>query len=137
MTDIQTDARYPFCSDAGKAELEVYLQWIVDASLQDSEYAFIEYVKGRAGIQDGRHLLAIWEYQMQGQFDKTARSQMRLFFVNPNPEVAFNSSAAAGWFDFIESVYVLRNEVPAPLVRPPVFAKVGSSELPAQNFEFV
>lgn len=137
MTDIKTDPRYPFCSDAGKAELEVYLQWIVDASLQDSEYAFIEYVKGRAGIQDGRHLLAIWEYQMQGQFDKTARSQMRLFFVNPNPEVGFNSSAASGWFDFIESVYVLKNEVPAPLVRPPVFAKVGSAELPAENFHMV
>jgi hypothetical protein len=135
MTDFLTDPRYPFCSDSGKAELEVYLQWIADASLKDSEYAFIEYVKGRAGIQDGRHLLAIWEYQMQGQFDKTARSQMRLFFVNPNPEAAFDSSGAAGWFDFIESVYVLKSEVAAPLVRPPVFAKVGTAELPAQDFE--
>jgi len=135
MTDFLTDPRYPFCSDSGKAELEVYLQWIADASLKDSEYAFIEYVKGRAGIQDGRHLLAIWEYQMQGQFDKTARSQMRLFFVNPNPETAFDSSGAAGWFDFIESVYVLKSEVAAPLVRPPVFAKVGTADLPAQDFE--
>jgi hypothetical protein len=136
MTDFQNDPRYPFCSDFGKSELEVYLQWIKDVSLDDCEYAFIEYVKGRSGISDARHLLAIWEHQMRGQFDKTVRGQMRLFFLNPSPNNAFNVSSVAGWFDYIESVYILKNEVAAPLIRPPVFAKVGSSELPPQAFEF-
>jgi hypothetical protein len=131
MTDVLQDPRYPFCTDAAKEELAVYLQWIHDVQLADTEFAFIEYVKGRAGIQDGRHLLAIWEYQMGSQVDRATRSQMRVFFMNPSGSTAFNNSASAGWFDYIESIYQLKAEIQAPLVRPPVFAKVGVSELPS------
>jgi hypothetical protein len=131
MTDVLQDPRYPFCSEPAKEELEVYLQWIHDVQLPDTEFAFIEYVKGRAGIQDSRHLLAIWEHQMAGQVDRATRSQMRLFFMNPSGSTPFNTSASAGWFDYIESIYQLKSEIQAPLVRPPVFAKVGVSELPS------
>jgi hypothetical protein len=44
--------------------------------------------------------------------------------------VAFNATSSAGWFDFLPGVYQLMSSVPAPYVTAPVFAKVGSSELP-------
>ena len=46
------------------------------------------------------------------------------------PQVAFNAVSSAGWFDFVPGVYQLTGSVPAPFVTAPVFAKVGSSNLP-------
>ncbi len=130
MSDFTTDPRYAVCSEHGRGELEVYLQWIKDASLADTEYAYVSYVLGRARIADARHLFAIWEHQMGGQIDRSTRSQIRRFFMNPSPEVAFNTAASAGWFDFLPGVYHYMSEVPAPYETAPVFAKVGTSDLP-------
>jgi len=130
MSNFATDPRYALCSEEGRGELEIYLQWIKDASLEDTEYAFVSYVLGRASIADARHLFAIWEHQMSGQIDRSTRSQIRRFFMNPSPQVAFNAASSAGWFDFVPGVYQLMSSVQAPYVMAPVFAKVGSSDLP-------
>jgi hypothetical protein len=130
MSEFANDPRYALCSEQGRGELEVYLQWIKDANLEDTEYAYVSYVLGRARITDARHLFAIWEHQMGGQIDRSTRSQIRRFFMNPSPQVAFNAASSAGWFDFLPGVYQLMSSVPAPYVTAPVFAKVGSSDLP-------
>ena len=130
MSEFANDPRYALCSEQGRGELEVYLQWIKDASLEDTEYAYVSYVLGRARITDARHLFAIWEHQMGGQIDRSTRSQIRRFFMNPSPEVGFNMATSAGWFDFIPSVYRLLLTVPSPYINAPIFAKVGSAELP-------
>jgi hypothetical protein len=130
MSEFASDPRYALCSEQGRTELEVYLQWIKDASLDDTEYAYVSYVLGRARIADARHLFAIWEHQMGGQMDRSTRSQIRRFFMNPSPQVAFNAPSSAGWFDFLPSVYQLMSSVTAPYVTAPVFAKVGSADLP-------
>ena len=60
MSEFANDPRYALCSEQGRGELEVYLQWIKDANLEDTEYAYVSYVLGRARITDARHLFAIW-----------------------------------------------------------------------------
>ena len=132
MSDFATDPRYAMCSEQGRGELKDYLQWIKDANLEDTEYAYVFYVLGRARITDARHLFAIWEHQMGGQIDRSTRSQIRRFFMNPSPEISFKLADSAGWFDFIISVYQLVQAVPAPHVNVPVFVKVGFDELPAR-----
>ena len=131
MSEFPTDPRYAMCSEQGRAELKVYLQWIKDANLEDSEYTYVFYVLGRARITDARHLFAIWEHQMPGQIDRSTRSQMRRFFMNPSSEINFKLADCSGWFDFISSVYQLAQSVPSPRVDIPIFVKVGFDELPA------
>jgi hypothetical protein len=131
MTTVNEDPRYPSCSEQGKAELEVYLGWIQSANLADTEYAFVTYVMGRAQLKDPRHLFAIWLHQMGQQVDLPVKAQIRRFFMNPSSTVPFNNPQSAGWFDFIPWVYQLATEVAAPIVIPPTFVKVGSSQLPS------
>ena len=90
MIDESLDPRYTYCGEAGKAELSVYLKWIKDAKLADTEYSFIAYVLGRAQIKDPRHLFSIWINQMGGNIDQQTKSQIRRFFMNPSNSVAFN-----------------------------------------------
>jgi hypothetical protein len=130
MTDVTQDCRYANLSDQGKSELEVYLNWLISANLQDTEYAFVTYVMGRAQLKDPRHLFSIWEHQMGGQSDRATRSQIRRFFMCPSDAVSFNTPQSAGWFDFIPWVYHLSGTVPAPRYLQPTFTKVGSSDLP-------
>lgn len=132
MSEFANDPRYALCSVEGRSELGVYLQWIKDADLADTEYAYVSYVLGRSRITDARHLFAIWEHQMGGQIDRSTRSQIRRFFMNPSPEVSFNMANTAGWFDFIACVYQLLHTVPSPYINAPTFAKVGSAELPEE-----
>ena len=130
MTDASLDPRFSTCTEAGKAELSVYLQWITDAKLADTEYSFIAYVLGRAQIKDPRHLFSIWAHQMGGNIDRQTKSQIRRFFMNPSTSVAFNSVQSAGWFDFVPTVYQSVPTVPAPNIQIPTFTKVGFSDLP-------
>ena len=55
MSKFADDPRYASCSEQGRGELEIYLQWIEDANLEDTEYAYISYLMGRASIADARH----------------------------------------------------------------------------------
>jgi len=60
--DISNDPRFPYLSDIGKEELAVYLAWVSDNGLSDSELSFIQYAVGRSGLNDGRHLYKMWEF---------------------------------------------------------------------------
>lgn len=130
MSTAQNDPRFAHMSEMGQAELSVYLDWLKVANLQDTEYAFVTYVMGRAQLKDPRHLFAIWLHQMGQTVDRQVKSQIRRFFMNPSDQVSFSSVQSAGWFDFIPWVYQLATTVQAPLILPPTFAKVGSSDLP-------
>jgi len=128
--DIEKDPRYNGMTENGRAELGVYLQWIEDAKLPDSEYSFVAYVMGRASLQDPRHLLKIWDFQAGKQASTSVRRQIRRFFMNPSQTVSFAQPGSAGWFDFIPSVYTLKGQVSFEPIRAPEFVKVGSAELP-------
>ena len=132
MNESARDPRYALCSEQGRDELGVYLQWIKDASLGDTEYAYVHYVLGRASITDSRHLFAIWEHLMGKQIERSTRSQVRHFFMNPSSEISFELASSYGWFDFIPSVYQLVKAVPTPRVNVPIFVKVGFDDLPAR-----
>ncbi len=130
MSHAANDPRFAHMSEMGQAELSVYLDWIQGANLPDTEYAFVTYVLGRAQLKDPRHLFAIWLHQMGQTVDRQVKSQIRRFFMNPSDQVSFASVQSAGWFDFIPWVYQLATTVQPPVVLPPAFAKVGSSDLP-------
>lgn len=130
MSKFADDPRYASCSEQGRGELEIYLQWIEDANLEDTEYAYISYLMGRASIADARHLFAIWEHQMGDNVDRSTRSQIRRFFMNPSSALGFKMAGSAGWFDFIPGVYHMAQAVPAPYLHIPSFVKVGTDDLP-------
>lgn len=128
MTDsIQTDPRAALLNDEGLAELQIYLDWISEAGLSDSEASFVSFVVGRAGLKDPRHLLAVWEAAYSGQqLSADARLQVMRFFLNPGNS-DFRNEEAAGWFDFLPTVYELAPQVPSVTIYKPVFQKVGFS----------
>jgi hypothetical protein len=128
--EITKDLRYNGMTEFGRSELAVYLQWIKDASLADTEYSFIAYVMGRAGIRDARHLYQIWEQKAGGSADQQLRRQIRRFFLNPSQTVSFEQPGSAGWFDFIASVYEVKDKLPPIAVTVPSFTKVGFNKLP-------
>jgi hypothetical protein len=127
---IESDPRYSGMTEAGRAELAVYLQWIQDAKLPDTEYSFVAYVIGRASLLDPRHLLKIWDSQVGKQASVAVKRQIRRFFMNPSQTVSFCQPGSAGWFDFIPSVYMLKDQIPFTPLGPPQFTKVGFSEIP-------
>ena len=130
MSEFGNDQRYALCSVEGRKELVVYLKWIKDNSLEDTEYSYVNYLLGRSRIIDARHLLAIWEHLVAKKIDRSTRSQIRRFFMNPSLEVGFNIATSAGWFDFIPSVYLLQQTVSLPNINIPTFVQVGSKEWP-------
>lgn len=130
---LKNDPRYSGLSELGRTELGVYLQWIQDAKLEDTEYSFVAYILGRCSINDFRHLYKIWESQIGDNADKSTKRMIRRFFANPSPAVSFNQSNASGWFEFISSVHQLKNEVTIPSITIPVFTKVGFDDLPNIN----
>ena len=130
---IESDPRYSGMTDAGRAELAVYLQWIQDAKLPDTEYSFVAYVIGRASLLDPRHLLKIWDSQVGKQASVAEKRQIRRFFMNPGQTVSFCPPGSAGWFDFMQSVYLLKDQLIFVPLSYPQFIKVGFSELPKTN----
>jgi hypothetical protein len=128
-----TDPRYPHLTESGRSELSVYLDWIQQAKIPDSEASFITYILGRAGISDPRQLLKIWEYQMGAGADQALKRQIRRFFLNPSQSESFATASYAGWFEFLESVYALKESVGYTPVIMPRFTKVGFSEKPTEG----
>lgn len=133
MSDIENDSRYPHMSDFARSELSVYLKWLTDARIEDTEYAFVAYVLGRCSLIDARHLFKIWEYQAGDNTEKATRRLMKRFFLNPSPAVNFNQPSVAGWFDFIGLVHEIKNQIKYNQIIPPSYSKVGFNDLPAQN----
>jgi hypothetical protein len=121
----ETDPRFPHLTKAGQLELATYLDWLQQAKIPDSEASFVTYVLGRAGISDPRQLLKVWEYQMGGEIDPSLKRQIRRFFLNPRQSESFSSPSYAGWFEFLESVYALKDRVCYSPIVAPEFTKVG------------
>jgi hypothetical protein len=132
----ETDPRYPHLTESGKSELSVYLGWIQQANIPDSEASFVTYVLGRAGISDPRQLLKIWEYQMGSSADNALRRQIRRFFLNPSQSESFATPSYAGWFEFLESVYTVKDIVGFTPIIMPRYTKVGFSEKPGEGSAF-
>jgi hypothetical protein len=125
--DITTDPRAPFLSQDGLDELKVYLQWISDNNLTDSELSYVQYAVGRAGLNDGRHLFKVWEAASASESpDAKTKLQIMRFFINPTEE-NFSRADVAGWFDFLLTVYAMMGQIPVPMVTRPDFKKVGFS----------
>jgi len=124
--DVNQDVRYSVLSEAGKEELKVYLDWLNEHQLADSEYSFVYFAIGRAGLQDGRHLFAVWQKVCEGMtVDISTRQHTMRFFLNPT-QASFTFESAAGWFDFLPQVYELSAAVaPADAPSPPPFIKMG------------
>lgn len=125
--DISLDPRFPYLSDLGKEELAVYLSWVSDNGLSDTELSFIQYAVGRAGLADGRHLYKMWEVaSAENPPDAKTKLQMLRFFMNP-VEDPFARADVAGWFDFLPTIYAMMGQVPVPMITRPSFQKVGFS----------
>lgn len=124
--DITADPRFEnIATDEGREELAVYLQWIDDSGIEDTQKSFIDFVVGRAGLEDGRHLFNIWRKQMGStKVELKTSLEMMKFFINPNHS-AFNIEAAAGWFDFLTQVYELVDETPPQMINRPDYKMVG------------
>lgn len=131
MTDSTQDVRFEGCSEHARSELQVYLGWLSQAGLKDTEYAFVLFAVGRAGLKDPRQLFMVWDRMMAGTVDRKSRSQIRRFFINPSPDVAFDVPAMAGWFNLLESLYAQAQSMQVPHLAHPVFVKVGFADLPA------
>jgi hypothetical protein len=130
---IENDPRYSGLSEFASAELGVYLQWLKDANLEDTEYSFIAYLLGRCGILDFRHLYKIWESQIGDNADISTKRMIRRFFANPSPAVSFKQPSVSGWFEFISTVHNLKDQISSAPLNQPVFTKVGFDELPKRN----
>jgi hypothetical protein len=124
--DITQDVRYATLSDEGRQELKVYLDWTREHQLADSEYSFIYFAIGRAGLQDARHLLAVWQKACNGMnIDISTRQHTMRFFLNPT-DASFALESASGWFDFLPHIYALATSVePVEAPKPPSFVKLG------------
>ncbi len=130
MVNTALDSRYKDCTESARAELDVYLGWLDQNKLRDSEYSFVAFALGRSGLTDVRHLFLIWDRQMIELADKKTRSQIRRFFFNPSADVAFNVPLMAGWFNFLETFYTQARSMKFPPLMPPTLVKVGFSDLP-------
>lgn len=130
----KNDCRFEICSELGKEELTVYLQWIKDNDLLDSEFSFVTFVMGRSEIIDPRQIFAIWEYLNQDKVNTGLSLQVRRLFMNPSNDISFKDANLAGWFDFIPRVYMFKKDVPCPKVLVPVFEKIGDKSLPEYIF---
>jgi len=132
MSTVSLDCRYPGCSDQAKGELAVYLDWLGQSKLADSEYSFVLFALGRAGLKDVRHLFLIWSRQISGGVSREHKSQMRRFFMNPSSDVSFNVASCAGWFNFLPVLYEHAGNLKIPALVPPKYTKVGFSDLPSR-----
>jgi len=136
MSIHANDARYNSCGPAGQEELCVYLNWIQDVGLADTEYAFVAYALGRSGISDPRHLFMLWEHLSGPTVTSKLKLMTRRFFLQPSEEMPFTDANYAGWFDFLPSVYQCKSDVPSPDFSPPQFVKVGFSDMPIAHQKY-
>lgn len=123
--DVTQDVRYPGVSETGRDELRIYLEWISQHHLSDSEISFIHFAIGRAGLASDRHLFAVWQKICEDmEVDTLTTLHTMRFFLNPT-EASFALESTAGWFDFLQQVYELVQSVNAPAaLSVPVFTKV-------------
>ncbi len=130
MSIQANDARFKCCGPAGQEELGVYLNWIHEVGLSDTEYAFVAYALGRSEISDPRQLFILWEHLAGTAVTSQLKQMTRRFFLQPSEEMPFTDANYAGWFDFLPSVYQCKSVVSMPDFSPPQFVKVGFSEVP-------
>lgn len=129
MSDLtSTDPRAKNLSPDGLTELQVYTEWLADSGLNDCEATFVTFAVGRAGLNDARHLYAVWESAYSGQ-DLPIQSKLQVmrFFLNPT-QSDFKNEDAAGWFEFLPTVYDLASTTRPLTITKPVFLKVGFTD---------
>jgi len=122
---VESDPRYPRCTNEGKAELSVYVDWIKQNSLPDSEFSFVAYALGRAQLKHPRDLFHIWESIAGEKSPQNVRLQTRRFLMNPSKSINFSAEETAGWFNFLPAIYQsARSRAPIEFASPS-FVKVG------------
>lgn len=124
------DSRFSDCSEQARGELEVYLEWLDQNKISDSEYSFVMFALGRSGLKEVRHILLIWLRQLPNGLDREKKSQVRRFFMNPSADVSFNLPSSAEWFNFLPILYQQTSTMKLPTLVTPKFTKVGFSDLP-------
>jgi len=118
----KNDSRYDLLdTKESREELEVYLNWIDQNKLPDSELSFINFVIGRGGFQDGRHLFQVWnKVNERLKISANERLTYMRFFMNPL-QVDFSNEENAGWFNMLPVLYDALNKVKYKELSAPVF----------------
>jgi len=119
------DAKFSRCTAEGQEELRVYLEWIHQNGLPDTEFSFVAFALGRAQIQHPRDLFEIWEELVGQTVEANIRLQTRRFLMNPSREIDFSSLETAGWFNFLPAVYQAARTKTFSDLTPPDYRKVG------------
>jgi hypothetical protein len=124
---LSYDVRYPHLTLEGKEELKVYLIWLEQSKLEDTEKSFIEFAIGRGRFTNGRHLFQIWEYIKANEIIGVSnKMQMLRFFTNPS-DTPFDLPELSGWFDFLLVAYGLSKTVKPVVYDFPTFLQQGIS----------
>jgi hypothetical protein len=122
-----TDARFRNLVDPAREELSMYLSWIAENELPDTEQMFVDFVIGRIGAVDGRHVFTAWckMYESDNISELETLEVMR-FFTNPS-DADFTHSETSGWFELISPLYSIIDEVESKASAIPRFEKIGTS----------
>ena len=126
---VENDPRYTNCTSEGKTELSVYVNWIEQNGLPDSEFSFVAYALGRAQLKHPRDIYQLWESIAAETTPQNVRVQTRRFLMNPSKSINFSAAETAGWFNFLPAIYqAARSKAPLDVL-PPSFVKVGFPRL--------
>lgn len=121
-----TDARFRNLVGSGREELSLYLSWITENQLPDTEQIFVDFVIGRIGAADGRHVFSAWRklHEPDNISELEALEVMR-FFANPS-DADFSHLETSGWFDLISPLHSIIEEVEPKAIASPRFEKIAT-----------
>jgi len=122
-----TDARFRNLVDPAREELSLYLSWIAENELPDTEQMFVDFVIGRIGAVDGRHVFTAWcKMHVSENISELETLEVMRFFTNPS-DADFTHSETSGWFELISPLYSIIDEVEPKAVAIPRFEKIATS----------
>ncbi len=121
-----TDARFRNLIEPAREELSLYLSWITENQLPDTEQTFVEFVIGRIGAVNGRHVFAAWRklHEPENISELEILEVMR-FFTNPS-DADFSHSETSGWFELISPLHGIIEEVESKAIVSPRFEKIAT-----------
>lgn len=101
----------------GLEELDLYLNWLRDNRLADSESSFVDYAVLRGDFASPYHLYVAIRFLITGSKTPppTSRSdlyQYRMFWVAPDKKRPI-SKHNANWFDWLQPAYKIADQVSA------------------------
>ena len=131
-----TDVRFRNLVDPAREELSLYLSWIAENELPDTEQMFVDFVIGRIGAVNGRHVFTAWcKMHESDNISELETLEVMRFFLNPS-DADFTYSEASGWFELISPLYSIIDEVVPKAVVIPRFEKIATSSN-VKRIEFV